>query len=63
MVWETLNFRWAFNINDIKYESYRIPYDKDNFGASLENALKDIEEKINMTMHDLNALKKLKIME
>lgn len=43
---KTFHFRGAFTINDIKYESYRIPYDKDKFHVSLENVLQHIDEKI-----------------
>lgn len=58
---KTFRFRGAFTINDIKYESYRIPYDKDNFCVSLENALQNIEEKISnhkFILNDVNVLLK-----
>lgn len=56
---KTFHFRGTFTINDIKYESYRIPYNKDNFCVSLENALQDIEEKISnhkFILNDVNVL-------
>ena len=53
---KTFHFRGAFTINDIKYESYRIPYDKDNFGISLENALQDIEKRISNHQIILNSV-------
>lgn len=43
---KTFHFRGAFTINDINYESFRIPYDKGNFGVSLENTLQDIDKRI-----------------
>lgn len=42
---KTIHFRGAFTINDIKYESFRTEYDKDNFVASLDNALKEVEKR------------------
>ncbi|QAA32225.1 hypothetical protein [Clostridium manihotivorum] len=53
---KTFHFRGAFNINDIKYESYRIPYDNNNFSLSLENALRDIEKRISDHQVILNSV-------
>lgn len=53
---KTFHFRGAFTINDIKYESYRIPYDNDNFEASLEYALQDIEKRISNHQVILNSV-------
>jgi hypothetical protein len=53
---KVFHFRGAFTIDDIKYESFKIPYDKDNFGVSLENALQDIEKRISNHQIVLNSV-------
>lgn len=42
---KTFHFRGAFTINDIKYEAFRMEYDQDNFAASLDNVLKEIDKR------------------
>jgi len=53
---KTFHFRGVFTINDIKHESYRTPYDNNNFTFSLENALKDIEKRISDHQTILNSV-------
>lgn len=53
---KTFHFRGAFTINDIRYESYRIPYVEDNFDTSLENALQDIGKRIRNHQIILNSV-------
>lgn len=53
---KTFHFRGAFTINDIKYESFRIPYDINNFDDSLENVLQHIETRISHHQTILNSV-------